>query len=201
MNEAQLWERKTDRIVSAELLPEMTPAQVVRTGEHWQRFRVQARARLRRERAPVPEHDHWDWDEKAHDLKFTAYRCLGIRYEDEIQGLIMISTLAVEGHLPVHKGKPVLYVKYIESAPWNLKGYVGAGARFGGIGISLIRAAIAVSVEEEFRGRIALHSLPQSESFYGRFMEDLGIDPYVEKLRYFEMSEERALKFMRGGDV
>jgi hypothetical protein len=73
-----------------------------------------------------------------------------------------------------------LYVKYIESAPWNLRGYAGAGARFGGIGISLIRAAIAVSLEEEFRGRIALHSLPQSEPFYGRFMEDLGIDPDVE---------------------
>jgi hypothetical protein len=201
MNNVQLWERKADRIVSAGLLPEMTPEQVVQTGEHWQRFRVQARARLRRERAPVPEHDHWDWDEKAHDLKFAAYRCLGIRYEDEIQGMMMISTLAVEGRLPVHKGKPVLYVKYIESAPWNLKGYVGAGARFGGIGISLIRAAIAVSVEEEFRGRIALHSLPQSESFYGRFMEDLGIDPDVGKLRYFEMSEARALKFMEGGDV
>jgi hypothetical protein len=78
------------------------------------------------------------------------------------------------------KVKPVLYVKYIESAPWNLRGYAGAGARFGGIGISLIRAAIAVSLEEEFRGRIALHSLPQSEPFYGRFMEDLGIDPDVE---------------------
>lgn len=50
-------------------------------------------------------------------------------------------------------------------------------------------------------GRIALHSLPQSESFCGRFMEDLGIDPDVEGLRYFEMSEERALEFMRGGDV
>ena len=201
MNRAQLWERKTDRIVSAELLPEMTPEQVVQAGEHWERFRVRARARLRRARAPVPEHDHWDWDEKSHNLKFTAYRCLGIRYEDEVQGLMMISTLAVEGRLPVHKGKPVLYVKYIESAPWNLKGYVGAGARFGGVGISLIRAAIAVSLEEEFRGRIALHSLPQSEPFYGRFMEDLGIDPNVEKLRYFEMSEERALKFVKGGNV
>jgi hypothetical protein len=135
MNIAQLWERKTDRVVSAELLPEMTPEQVVQTGGRWQRFRIQARARLRRERAPVPEDDHWDWDEKSHDLKFTAYRCLGIRYEDEIQGLMMISTLAVEGRLPVHKGKPVLYVKYIESAPWNLKAYVGAEARFGGIGI------------------------------------------------------------------
>jgi hypothetical protein len=201
MNRAQLWERKTDRIVSAELLPEMTPEQVVQAGEHWERFRVRARARLRRARAPVPEHDHWDWDEKSHDLKFTAYRCLGIRYEDEVQGLMMISTLAVEGRLPVHKGKPVLYVKYIESAPWNLKGYVSADARFGGIGVSLIRAAIAVSLEEEFRGRIALHSLPQSEPFYGRFMEDLGIDPNVEKLRYFEMSEERALKFVKGGNV
>ena len=78
---------------------------------------------------------------------------------------------------------------------------MGTEARFGGIGISPIRAAIAVSVEEEFRGRIALHSLPQSEPFYGRFMEDLGIDPVVEELRYFEMSEERALKFMRGCDV
>jgi len=69
------------------------------------------------------------------------------------------------------------------------------------LAFSLIRAAVAVSVEEEFRGRIALHSLPQSEPFYGRFMEDLGIDPDVEELRYFEMSEERALKFMIGGDV
>src|ERR1022692_3278108 len=138
MNKAQLWERKTDQIVSAELLPEMTPEQVVQTGEHWQRFRVQARERLRRERASVPEHDHWNWDEKSHYLKFTAYRCLGIRYDNEVQGLMMISTLAVEGRLPIHKGKPVLYVKYIESAPWNLKGYMGAEARFGGIGISLI---------------------------------------------------------------
>jgi hypothetical protein len=201
MNKAQLWERKTDQIVSAELLPEMTPEQVVQTGELWQRFRVQARERLRRERASVPEHDHWNWDEKSHYLKFTAYRCLGIRYDDEVQGLMMISTLAVEGRLPIHKGKPVLYVKYIESAPWNLKAYMGAEARFGGIGISLIRAAIAASLEEEFRGRIALHSLPQSEPFYARFMEDLGIDLDVEKLRYFEMSEERAVKFMKGGDV
>jgi hypothetical protein len=201
MNKAQLWERETDQVISAELLPEMTPEQVVQAGERWERFRGRARARLRRAHAPVPEHDHWDWNEKSHDLRFAAYRCLGIRHEDEIQGLMMISTLAVEGRLPIHKGKPVLYVKYIESAPWNLKGYVGPAARFGGIGISLIRAAIAVSLEEEFRGRIALHSLPQSEPFYGRFMEDLGIDPDVEKLRYFEMGEERALKFAKGGNV
>jgi hypothetical protein len=32
-------------------------------------------------------------------------------------------------------------------------------------------------------------------------MEDLGIDPDVEKLRYFEIGEDRALKFVKGGDL
>jgi hypothetical protein len=120
MSKAQLWERNSDQIISAELLPEMTLEQVVQAGEHWERLRVRARARLRRKRLPVPEHDRWDWDEKSHGLRFTAYRCLGVRHEGEVQGLMMISTLAVEGRLPIHRGKPVLYVKYIESAPWNL---------------------------------------------------------------------------------
>ena len=98
MTGVHLWERKTDQVVSAELLPEMT---------------------LEQRECARSEHDHWDWDEKSDDLKLAAYRCLSIGYEGEIQGLMMISTLAVEGRLPAHKGKPVLYVKYIESAPWN----------------------------------------------------------------------------------
>jgi hypothetical protein len=60
MSKAQLWERESDQIISAELLPEMTPEQVVQAGEHWGRFRVRARGRLRRKGLPVPEHDHWD---------------------------------------------------------------------------------------------------------------------------------------------
>jgi hypothetical protein len=95
---------------------------------------------------------------------------------------MMVSMLGVQGRAKTHCGKPVLYIKYIESAPRNLKAYAGEEARFGGVGVSLIRAAIAVSVEEEFRGRIALHSLPQSEAFYTKFMEDLGIDHNMEGL-------------------
>jgi hypothetical protein len=197
----QLWDRKNNTTISAEVLPAMTPEQLVHTEGRWQKLRVRARKRRRRVGVPVPEHDRWNWDEKSHDLKFTAYRCLGIRYDDEAQGLMMISVLAVQGRAKAYIGKPVLYIKYIESAPWNLKAYAGEEARFGGVGVSLIRAAIAVSVEEEFRGRIALHSLPQSEAFYTKFMEDLGIDPNMERLRYFEMTEEQAHKFMKGGDV
>jgi hypothetical protein len=197
----QLWDRKTNATVFAEVLAEMTAEELVQTEGSWQDFRTKARERRQREGVPIPEHNHWNWEEKSYDLKFTAYRCLGIRYEQEVQGLMMISTLAAQGRSKAHKGKPVLYVKYIESAPWNLRQYVGEEARFGGVGVSLIRAAIAVSVEEEFRGRIALHSLPQSEQFYGKFMEDLGIDVDMEKLRYFEMTDEQALKFMKGGEV
>ena len=110
----------------------------------------------------------------------------------------MVSTLGAPGRSASHKGKPVLYVKYIETAPWNLREYVGDAARFGGVGTSLIVAAIELSAEEEFRGRIALHSLPQSEQFYAKFMDDLGIDDDVEGLRYFEMTEEQAIRFMKG---
>ena len=110
----------------------------------------------------------------------------------------MLLTLGVSGRSVFHRDKPVLYVKYLEAAPWNLRQYVGSGARFGGVGTSLITAAIAVSHEEEFRGRIALHSLPQAEQFYARFMQDLGIDQNVEGLRYFEMTEGQAAKFIGG---
>lgn len=198
MRRARLLDRSTQLIVSAEVIEELTPKQLVETEEQWGKFRRQARANRRRLGIPVPEHNHWSWEEKSLDLRFAAYRCLGIEHDQQMQGLMMISTLATPGRSGAHKGKPVLYVKYIEAAPWNLKQYVGDDARFGGIGISLIAAAIETSMEEEFRGRIALHSLPQSEAFYSKFMEDLGIDLDVEELRYFEMSEGAALKFMKG---
>jgi hypothetical protein len=54
-----------------------------------------------------------------------------------------------------------------------------------------------VSVDEGFAGRIALHSLPQSQPFYRRYMDDLGVDPaHAEKLCYFEMSENQANEFV-----
>ncbi len=45
-------------------------------------------------------------------------------------------------------------------------------------------------------GRLALHSLPQAEKFYDRFMDDLGLDWNVENLRLFELTQEKALKYI-----
>jgi hypothetical protein len=171
-------------------------SQLIQTEAEWRRFRVNA---MECGSVIVPEHNHWNWSIKARDLKFAAYRCLGISFAGQTQGLVMVSLLGVPGRSAAHQGKPVLYVKYIESAPWNLKSYASDGAKFGWIGTSLIRAAIALSIDEEFRGRIALHALPQAEPFYGRFMQDLGPSPDVENLRYFELSEDGAAQFLKEG--
>jgi hypothetical protein len=56
-----------------------------------------------------------------------------------------------------------------------------------------------VSVDEGFAGRIALHSLAQSQPFYRRCMHDLGTDLlHAEKLSYFEMTEKQAKDFVEG---
>ena len=66
----------------------------------------------------------------------------------------------------------------------------------------LIRAAIALSEDLEFYGRIGLHSLPQANGFYANTcgMTDLGADPDYEGLRYFEMTPEQARAFNTKGD-
>ena len=170
--------------------------ELIQTEAEWRRFRADVGASAR---AIVPEHNHWDWSKKARNLKLAAYRCMGISFAGQTQGLVMVSLLALPGRSTAHRGKPVLYVKYVESAPWNLRSYAGDNAKFGWIGTGLIRAAIAVSIDQEFRGRIALHSLPRAESFYGQFMEDFGLSPDVENLRYYELSADGAAQFLKEG--
>jgi len=68
----------------------------------------------------------------------------------------------------------------------------------------LIMTAIQLSLDEGFRGRIGLHSLPQSEDFYRKIvrMNDLGADtsyPGSIPLRYFEFTSAEAQAFIQGG--
>ena len=87
-------------------------------------------------------------------------------------------------------GKPIVYVEYLESAPWNQPWH--AERRLGGVGTSLLHQAVALSDEEEFSGRVGLHALPNSESFYlSHRMSDFGPDSrHKERLRYFEYTAE-----------
>ena len=57
---------------------------------------------------------------------------------------------------------------YLEVAPWNVKlisEALGHPPRLRAVGSRLIEAAVRLSIDEGFKGRLGLHSLPESEAF------------------------------------
>ena len=188
-----------DDLVDADLVDELSKDDLVRAHLDWAPVRLEALKRLRAANLPWPEHWHWDWSQKAGMLDLLAYRCMGIEHGGRMQGLMMLSTVAVKGRLAQHLGKPALYVEFLETAPWNLRALTGT-PQFLGVGVRLLEAAVVFSQQEGFSGRLGLHSLPQSEGFYRRYMTDLGLDPkHSQRLRYFEMHAQQGRYFLEGG--
>ena len=107
------------------------------------------------------------------------------------QGLAQLD-LRKASREPSQFGKPLVYIHYLEVAPWNWTEF-GGTPRFRGTGLALMMAAAATSIETGFKGRLGLHSLPQADSYYRKIgMTDLGRDPIYQNLRYFEMTSEQA---------
>ena len=139
---------------------------------------------------------HWDWAGKTRersgrlDWESFAIECGGLT-----QGLMFVSLTAFARE-PSQEGKHLVYIEMLATAPWNRHGFTDQ-PQYKGVGPFLLVAAISHSFAEEFQGRIGLHSLPQSESWYRDIcgMTDLGIDKeinYPPGLRYFEMTEAQA---------
>lgn len=144
-----------------------------------------------------PEHFHWRWNAKVSEsCHLLSCPTLAVECEAEPQGLILLQTDGHFARLPAQERKPLVYVPYLSTAPWNYR-QLTAQPKFTGVGIVLVRAAIAISLEAEFKGRIGLHSLPQAEGFYERHgFQCLGPDPKREDLKYYELSPEAAAEFM-----
>jgi hypothetical protein len=143
-----------------------------------------------------PDYWHWRWEEKvsvrAHLLSTPT---LGVERNGDIEGLMMLLTDGEFCRLPQQAKMPLVYVYYIASAPWNLP-QLGT-PKYRGIGTVLLKAAVQMSLDLGFKGRIALHSLPRAEAFYERHgMKAHGIDPHKEHLKYYEMTAEAAKKFL-----
>jgi hypothetical protein len=146
------------------------------------------------------EHGHWDWRRKAASVSgLLGYRSFAIECGGDTQGMMIVTTIK-RCRLPVRGNNHVVYVEYLEVAPWN-RTAVSNAPRYRGIGTVLIAAAIGLSVEEGNHGRIGLHALPQAEAFYRDVcqMIDLGPDSSYWDLRYFEMTESQAESFVRRG--
>jgi GNAT superfamily N-acetyltransferase len=152
----------------------------------------------------LPQSIHWCWSMKAFKMQgltfgaLSPYRLFGIKADNYWQGLLLGSCIGYQSRIEP-KGRDLVYVKYVESAPWNWKlQKIGRTARFKGIGYQLMEMAVQWSIDLGFKGRLGLHALPQADSFYQDVcrMTDLGIDKAHQPLRYFEFSEQQAKKYL-----
>jgi hypothetical protein len=193
--------KATSEPVTAYLVEAINRDLLVNTELAWATLRIEGAKRIHADGGDVPQHWHWNWSNKSSKIDLLAYRCFGIECDNEMQGLMLVNTTNFASRMESQRGKPMVYVDYIEAAPWNVK-ELTAEPRYGGVGIRLIEAAIRYSLTEKFGGRIGLHSLPQSEHFYEKTcgMTRGEIDQRVEGLRWFELTAANAKKFL-GDDI
>lgn len=206
-SEVFLWDRSRKQLVEATLFDGLEPDSVIAAASSWQPLidaRVAALKQAGVPRKDWPQHAHWDWQRKVNKVRgILAYQFLGIECEGRIQGLMLTSTIAHACRIEVQAGKPLVSVLFLATAPWNDEAFVPE-PRFGLVGKVLIAAAIQLSLDNGFHGRIGLHALPQAEAFYSGAcgMTDLGIDtgPGGENLRYFEMTPDQAGTLLGGAN-
>lgn len=146
-----------------------------------------------------PQSWHWDWTKKTARVQgLLAFRGFSVVAQGVTQGLAQVD-LTKAAREASQVGKPLVYLDYVEVAPWN-RPELGKPPRLRGVGSALITAAVTLSLDEGFKGRIGLHSLPQADAYYRKIgMTDLGQDVAYQNLRYFEMTAEQARAFLDEG--
>jgi len=194
----------TGQAVPADLLDGITERQLADWEGEWLPELFNAVQRLHRagvHRAQWPQSRHWDWRQKATALLgFLAHQGFSVVCDGMTQGMMVVDTTLHRCRIPQQEKKELVYVEFIENAPWN-RPELRDPPRYRGVGSILLRAAIALSQDLEFKGRIGLHSLPQANGFYANHcgMTDLGFDASHQGLRYFEMTPEQADAFVAKG--
>jgi hypothetical protein len=197
-----LKERHSGKLVEATLLEGLDRAEVEAAERQWIPFLQEALRQLKTQGVPKekwPEHSHWDWRQKYEATEgLLAYKMFGIECGSQMQGMMLCTTAGKTCRITAQRGKPLVYVHFLATAPWNVPSIV-TEPRFSLVGTVLIAAAIHLSFAEEFSGRIGLHSLPQADQWYlkGCGMTDLGPDSSVQHLRYFEMTPEQVSEFLK----
>lgn len=195
----------TGESVQADFIEDVNSELIAATEELWgpksARLRAEALARgIPEEDLPL-DHEHWDWRKKI-KLAKPGSRFLGVSWEKQVQGLMKI-TPGGPCRLQEQSGQALVYIDYIEIAPWNLP-VLAEFPRFRRIGSYFIEAAIEISHENGCDGRIGLHSLKKAEGFYESCgmrncgMEKLGYSLKGLEYSYFEMTPIQARSFVEG---
>ena len=149
-----------------------------------------------------PESLHWDWSRKASELDLLALRGFGIFCERAWQGAMMTRTVGHRAKLVEDRNKPLVYIDFLEAAPWNWRvAPIGQERRLKGVGVVMMREAVSQSIDEGFHGRVGLHALQQAEQFYSRVcgMTRVEEEPGAGPLVYFEFTRAQGRAFLQGG--
>jgi len=204
ISRAYLLDGATAQMVDAQLWDAITEQQLSDWENEWMpalRAAVERMHTAGLERDQFPQSSHWNWRRKVEHFKdLLANPCFSVVCQGMTQGMMILDTLHGARLASQHR-KPIIYVEYLENAPWNRRHQLGDQPRFCGVGSLLMRAAIELSREEGFKGRVGLHALPQSIHFYVNHcgMVDLGADASYQNLRYLEMTSEQADAFVTMG--
>jgi hypothetical protein len=193
--------RGVDQAVEAELHDDLSVEDLLLAERSWTVERANIMAELRRRSVPRdgwPESLHWNWLKKAGDLRLLGTTQFGIFCEDRWQALLMSKTVPYTARLAPDEGKPLVYVDFVEVAPWNWNvAPIDQHQEFKALGSTLLKAAVQQSLKEGFYGRVGLHALPKADMFYrGIGMTTLGADAKKQNLNYFEFSGENAQHFV-----
>jgi hypothetical protein len=155
----QIVDCATKELVDAELFDEVTIDHFLETQREWRPLVVEAAKRLVKSGAPresIPRHFHWDWSTKESDLRVLAFAFFGVSCWDKLQGLMKLEVAGRSGRIASQKRKPLVYVDYLETAPWNIKPLMealGKSPQFAAIGTRLVEAAVLFAEE---RGHVAV---------------------------------------------
>jgi hypothetical protein len=185
------------------LHPVLTAAEFTMAETTWTADRQRIRlALLDQDQSMWPESLHWDWTAKTRLLRRLEVTGMGIAVDGAWQGLMLTQSASYTTRAGPDRGKPVVYIDFLEVAPWNWTlPALGQVPRFRGVGSHLVAEAVRQSFVEGFHGRIGLHSLPQSEAFYQNVfgMTPIERDAAKQNLLYLELSRENARLLLEKG--
>lgn len=190
--------------VLAEVFDEISDADLADWAATWRPYFAQIVSDLDRRNVPMsarPQSGHWNWADKAMVTSILAKKGFAIRCNGELQGMMIVDVVSKRCRALEQAGKELVYVDYVEAAPWNQVA-ISKPPRFTGVGSVLIAAAIRLSDDYGFKGRVGLHSLPQADRWYKNClgMVDQGVDHGYSggPLRYFEMTPDVAKAHLNG---
>ncbi len=192
--------RSDDALVEAKLFGELKPEDLVLIERSWTTERQKIMRKLLAIQVPRnqwPQSLHWDWGRKSSDLKLLGTYGWGIEREGCWEAVLLVERSSHFADLDGDRGKPLVYIDYFETAPWNWNyDELEQHGQYRGLGQILFQTAVQHSNDEGFHGRVGLHALPQAENFYEQAcgMTRFAKDPDKQGLVYFELSRAAAAR-------